>query len=282
MGGRTETRVEEESNSYVRVEELSYEDTLRLAGTSGDAGTLAPTAVGKSFGFTNTQQSQGLLGDTLRTLGQIPAFAIGSELFSGKANLGSVAFAASFGLFGKSRWQTAGQEVDDSGWQYVDDWLATKWDRARYAIAIAELGIFSSTYSDAGEVVSVPFSAPGPVRKISLVADVLIPRKFLEVDPLKHWVEFSVSVDDGASWTRLAPSSLQPAANAKIPVLININSQVPVPERSHTQGYIDVDGEPRSCRCKIRLVRPSEQDFARYTPVVRSYRLRLSVGRDVI
>lgn len=262
MGGRTETQVERTETDAVRVEEFTYEETLRILNGNTSAQGLSPSEQAAS------QRSQ-----------EFNQFGL-DDIFSGKLE-DLTTYDATLGLFGKSRWNTT-TDIQDSGFQYAGDWLAVKWDRARYAIGIKELGVYSAEYTDSSEFVSVLYSTPGPITKLSLFADIVIPKEFYVVDPLRSWIEFFITFDNGASFIPIAPISSSPSTSAKgtrLPVLVNVNSPLQVDERIGTQAYYDSNSEVKSCRLKVRFTRPEGTQYSTFTPILKGYKIKFIVGQ---
>lgn len=286
MGGRSETKVENTSNEYVRIEELSYEDTLRV--TVGEAATLglAPrTDPQRSQDEVDRNTPSSEAGRFIaKNLGALGGGAEGLGLLLAGDTKNLTTYHATLGLFGKSRWSTT-TDIDDSGWQFVEDWFTTKWDRARYSVGIKELGIFSNEYDTGSEFVSVEYSVPGPIAKVALHVDMVVPRQFLDFDPLRAWIEFFVTFDEGKTWDPIAPVSNVPVADAsgrRLPTIINVNSPLPPGERISVQGYVDTQEAVRSCRLRCRFTRPEAEEFERFTPILKGYRLKFTVRRSIL
>lgn len=274
MGSRTETQVERTETDSVRIEEFDYEQTLRILNGNASSAGLSPSEQGSRTVDQTFNQSQfgaasPLLLPLALSLGDIEDLTV---------------YDFSFGLFGHSRWNTTTQ-VDDTGFQFAGDWLAVKWDRARYAIGIRELGVYSSTHVEVSEFTSVPFSVPGPIRKASLYADFTVPKEFLAVDPLRSWIEFFLTFDEGKSYIQVAPISSVPSVSssgARIPVIVNVNSPLRPEERIPTQGYFDSSSDVKSCRLRVRFTRPQGTEFELHTPILRGYKIKFVVGRGVL
>lgn len=253
MGGKTETKTESVQTQSVRVEEFPYEETLRIYQGQSTSDKLADTTEAAA------RQESGRESDSFKDSTGKPV------------------------LYFKD-WKTT-TNVVDSGFQYEGDWLAVKWDKARYAVGIRELNLYSNTYEVVSEMVSVPYRTPGPISKIALHADMIIPREFTDVDPLRSWIEFYISVDNGRSWNAIGPVSSRPVSDnqgKKLPVIYNINSPLPEEERLGTQGYIDTDTPPKEVRVRIRLLRPEGEAYKMFTPVLRGYKAKLSIERPII
>lgn len=159
----------------------------------------------------------------------------------------------------------------------VDEWMETRWDKARYAIGIKDLRVFSYRFAEFSERGSVAYRTPKPITKITLLTDELVPSEFNAGRQVRPWILYWVSLDDGVTWTALAPiaaSVLNRLDGSVLPVAMNINSGIPEEEQDPIQAYIDVDN-PTRVRLKWRLERPSGMEDL--TPVLKGYRLQLSV-----
>lgn len=267
MGGKTEKKVTVQETDLLKIQELSYEDTLQvLAQKQSSQGLSQQTSAGQS---SNTQNGKSGFNPV--------AVAVGTVL-------GGIGGALLGGLFGERSWKTT-TDVDDSGYQYVKDWFATKWDRGRYALGIKELGVHSNEYTEASDLVSVEYSVPGTVRKISLLVDQKIPSALKDLDPVRPWILYYVSVDDGETWLPIAPQSDVPTVDqsgTQIPIIYNVNDPLPADQRIFTQGYVDTEEDIKRVRFRARLERPAGDEFKQYTPVLNKYELRLLTGRRAI
>lgn len=273
MAGRTETQVEKTDSDIVRVGELSYEESLRVLNGQTSSQGLAPTTAAVQEKAQEFNQFGVNAGAAL--LGPLGIIAADAKDFT--------TYHATLGLFGQSRWNTT-TDMDDSGFQYSDDWVATKWDKARYAIGIKELGIYSASYGVTSEFTSTPFSVPGPISKVALYADYTIPKAYKVQDPLKAWVEFYVTFDDGASFLQIAPVSNIPTVDGsgrRVPTIINVNSSLATAERLGNQGYFDSDRDVRSCRLRCRFIRPDKAGFEHTSPILKGYKLKFTVARSL-
>lgn len=163
-------------------------------------------------------------------------------------------------------------------------WTTIKNDRSRFVIGVRDINIYSYKFVEVSEIVSKPFMSPKPVSKISLQVDETIPKIFYE-DPSRintenDWIKYYISIDNGTSWNRISPIShrttLSEDGKNTLPEIININSDVPVSERSNPLAYIDVGEAVYSVRFKAVLSRPTDiSDAESYTPVLSKYALQI-------
>lgn len=164
-----------------------------------------------------------------------------------------------------------------SGWKVKSKDYYTKWDKARYAIGIKEIGVWAYIYSQKSGFVSVPFKTPKPITAISLHTDEAVPSSFTKKE-LRPWIKYWISVNDGQEWTQLVPANqgtLNMADGVRLPQVIHVNSGIPQEERDTRAGYIDLGVPANSVRLKAVLERPA--DSTDMTPVLKAYRLRLTL-----
>jgi hypothetical protein len=159
----------------------------------------------------------------------------------------------------------------------VDEWMETRWDKARYAIGIKDLRVFAYQFASFSERGSVAYKTPKPITKVTLLTDEVVPDDFNAGRQLRPWILYWVSFDDGVTWTPIAPTSasvLNRLDGSVLPAAVNVNSGLPEEEQDPLQAYVNVDN-PRQIRLKWRLVRP--EGMPDLTPVLKGYRLQLSV-----
>lgn len=162
-----------------------------------------------------------------------------------------------------------------SGWTIKDSWMETKWDKARYMVGIRDLRAFAYEFDATSECVSVPFTTPKPITKITLFTDEAVPEEFSEEPILQPWILYWVSLDDGATWIPICPTAagvINKLQGSTIPATINVNSGIPEDAQDPTQAYVDHDN-PRAIRLKWRIVRPG--NYTDQTPVLKGYKLKL-------
>jgi len=244
------TKVTTVTREESKTKKLSYLDTLRVRQSQADTGTL--------FGTTQPTQSVNTPEE-----GNDP----GNPLIE----------IISMGFFGKINEKKV--ETYDSGWTLADYWMETQWDKMRYAVGIRDLRAFGYEFEAVSEQVSVPFRTPLPIRKVTLLADEVIPGSFNRNRPVQPWILYWLTFDDGENWhpiSPMTPNSLNMIDGNTIPAAIEVNSGIPEEERDIYHGYYD--GDPvQQVRLKWRLLRPS--DNPTLSPVLKSYRLQISLRR---
>jgi hypothetical protein len=115
--------------------------------------------------------------------------------------------------------------------------------KLRYAIGLRDIDIKSQSYLSEGELISKPFQSITEIRKVLLKTN-QNPNQLSELVE----VEYSISVDDGASWHRIQPKDLDgPTGIKSIPEILNFNS-------NDTDSII-TPVLANSIRLKIKLIR---------------------------
>ena len=184
------------------------------------------------------------------------------------------------GLFGSSK-QT---ETSVGPATITRQWTDLRDNKARFAIGIRDINIFSYRFAETSEIVSKPYTSPSPISKISLEVDETIPKIFYS-DPARSgtdndWIKYYISVNNGASWNRISPihhrTTMSEDGANPVPEIININSEVPPTERNNPLAYIDSQEAIYQIRFKAVLSRPTEiADADSYTPVLSRYALQM-------
>lgn len=159
----------------------------------------------------------------------------------------------------------------------VRQWLETKWDMARYAIGIQDIGIWQYEFVQESEMVSIPFRTPGPIRSIALEVDEVVPSEFNKDQRIASWIDYYVSVGGNTDWQPIAPVTSRVVRNLEgghVPGIIHVNAGIPASERNPGEGYIDLDQEVDTVQFRAVLRRPDA--FINATPALRSYRLLMT------
>lgn len=238
------TRTRQSSEEQQKEVELSYIDTLKVSSGNSNLDGLE----------TSPNTTQGAAGG--QSAGNLIVGILTVELLGGSVH--------------------RDKRIEESGWKVKNTYTRTKWDKARYAIGIKELGVWSYKYNSSSGLVSMPFKSPKPIRSVSLLADELIPKAFMTSGSMRPWIRYWASLDDGLSWQAIAPAGDSPTVRVdgiRIPQVIHVNSGLPESERDPRAGYVDFSTEVNTVRLKAILERPdSIEDM---TPVLKGYRLRL-------
>ena len=112
----------------------------------------------------------------------------------------------------------------------------------RYAIGLRDIEVQAIRYSATGTLVSLPFALTEEIRKVALIA-VENPVRSSEIAEIEHYI----SVDDGASWHRLQPTSGEDPEHPKI---LTFNDE--------SDGAIETDAAPLTIRHKAVLRRKGD------------------------
>lgn len=161
----------------------------------------------------------------------------------------------------------------DSGWSITRTWLETYWDKIRWAIGIREIGIYSFLYASAGEFVSIPYSAPTDIAKVSLRVDESIPNTYPNT---QRWIQYFVSGDNGSTWNMINPLDkpvlFSDSSGRPVPKIINYNPDFHS-EDDDENKFITLTSPVKSVRLRVVFSRPTSEQFDRTSPVLKSYRL---------
>ena len=209
-------------------------------------------------------------------VGSVVGFVVGGFL----GPIGAVLGVLFGGLFGSSK-----KTETTVGPQTIKrQWKVEKNDRARFAIGIRDINLYSYRFAETSEIISKAYVSPKPISKVTLAVDEQIPKLFYTSSGLtgteNDWIKYYVSVDNGASWYRISPlhhrrTVSENSAN-NVPEIINVNSDVEVADRDNPLAYIDVGVPVYEVRFKAFLSRPSTIPQAEsYTPVLSKYALQI-------
>lgn len=252
FSGLLDTEKEETSvttTEETRVEELTYLQTLKVREGAKDTGGLQSGPIKEQF---NKDINSWI--DTAKFIS--PTVGVYDILFGS----------------GPTERSTS---VESSGWKIKEQHVTTKWDRARYAIGIKDIGVWAYQYMEKSGFVSVPYASPKPIRAISLHADEVIPAEFQD-NRMQRWIRYWISANDGQNWIEIAPANQGALVDStEAPQVIHVNSGIPEQERDPNAGYLDVENHVTSIRLKAVLYRPAGVNDA--TPILKSYRLQMTL-----
>lgn len=160
-----------------------------------------------------------------------------------------------------------------SGWSVKDWWWEPQFDRARYAIGIRDLNVFSYRYSREASFASTLYRVPRPINKVVLHTHQIIPQQLLDEDGAEDWIRYEVSFDD-QTWHQIAPVSSAAVDNKRqiIPQILNINSDIPEDLQNPRESYLSVPGSVQQVRLRVSFKRADDD---RISPVLKSYRLMI-------
>lgn len=163
-----------------------------------------------------------------------------------------------------------GTSIEKSAWQTSDVRTKVKENAVRYAVGIREIELLTANYAQTSVYQSKPFRVAAPVRQIHLMVDDQLP-ELGENSSIKY----SVSVDGGNTWTRIAPNNQPPQyeAGARIPTIVQVNSSTPDDAKDNNFGYLETDNPSNEVRVRIELSRPADNQGT--TPVIKRYALEI-------
>ena len=175
-------------------------------------------------------------------------------------------------------------DVNVSPQTITKQWTVIKNDRSRFAIGVRDINVYSYTFAESSEFVSVPFLSPSPISKLAVQVDETVPSIFYTTssgaNTENNWIKYYISVDDGTSWNRISPMSHRTTYSEDgkntLPEIINVNSDIPSTERENPLAYVDTVNDVFSVRFKAVLTRPTDISNAEsYTPILAKYALQI-------
>lgn len=265
---KTTVETETQKTTLKKIVKLTYIQSLAVNGGLVDAKSLAGETQGKKEEFNDVDKAK----DALTKLTSPKALAAaGSYLFGISPVMGSKIIA---GLFGKKVTKNVSVTVEDTGWSLVKTWAQPQFDIIRYPIGIKELTVSQFTYLPVSEIVSKSWSAPKEIIKVSLRVDQFIPSQF----PPGVFIEYYVKPDiKDVDWIRInaldSPTQYTSEGNI-VPRIISFNTERSVSARLE-DAFLNTTEPVKSIRFRAILKRPEDQTT--YTPILKSYRLNMSV-----
>ena len=168
------------------------------------------------------------------------------------------------------------KRVTESDWEITDVFAVDHFDKARYAVGIRELRVFSYRYAAASDMVSKVFFTPKPISTVSLSVDENVPESLSETAPIRYYF----SLDDGGNWYEIAPlnSGSRFTGSSHVPQIYHVNSSVPAPQRDFNVGHVDTTTPARSLRARVSITRGADDGVS---PILKSYRFRLTLEGSV-
>ena len=143
----------------------------------------------------------------------------------------------------------------------------------RYALAIRDISILSEKYAAQSQIVSSNFVTPFNMRTVRLVVSENIPSQTLapSFDRTTEWIQYSISMDGGQNWHRIAPRS---HVFAKVPRKYLINQELPEgADTTKIDSIMTEDGKAFQIKFMAVIVRPNDQE--NLSPILNGYRLLL-------
>ena len=166
----------------------------------------------------------------------------------------------------------------------VKQWTVTKYNKARFAIGVRDIGLYSYKFAETSELISQPYTSPKSIAKVSVTVDEFIPKEFYSTSGNEgtenEWIKYYISADDGVSWKRISPinhtvTAAEDGVN-NLPEIININSDISSDDRGNPLSYVDTANAVYQVRFKAVLARPSNlSEGESYTPVLSKYAIKI-------
>lgn len=269
--------VETEQTVTTTTEKSSFWGLIKSTSTDSSvvqSSTEVPYLTSQVMGFDVLSLEPGSTVNTNKEWGGA------SDWSSVGAVIDSVLNLSTLFLFGGSK-KTS---TTSSPQRITKQWIKTKNDRARFALGIRDINIYSYKFASVSEVVSKPFTSPKPISKVSLSVEEQVPKIFYtdsnHTGTENDWIKYYISVDNGTSWRRISPSNHRSTMSDDgvnfVPEIININSDIASSERSNPLAYIDSNTAIYDVRFKAVLSRPTDiEDAESYTPVLSQYALQI-------
>lgn len=157
----------------------------------------------------------------------------------------------------------------DSGWVLKGTTNEIDWSKVVYRIGLRELGLFSFNFSPVSEIVTKPIKSIKPIYKVEIEAEEVIPSDYA---PDINWIEYHVSIDDGATWKQINPvdnNTRFDKSGAVIPRTLTIKDNLSVDDIKSFESKEDVFS------VRIKYVLKSNDSRGLSSPVLKSSRVLL-------
>lgn len=213
-------------------------------------------------------QSQQIRGGG-RDLGQLVGEGGGvGSINAQKSNPGSPGFLG-IGAEGAS---SSTSSSTDTGWVVSRIWDETNFDIVSWRIGIRDIGVYNYRFDPVSEFVSVRYSAPKEIAKVSLRVVEQVPAAY----PLgQRYIEYYITHDDGKTWHRINPLDHPSLVidGETVPRILTFNPEIGG-DSGEIQKFVETDQPVSGVRLRvvIRAASGIEQSD-RYTPVLKRYRL---------
>lgn len=212
--------------------------------------------------------------DNQSTLNSIAGATQGSNQSFNSTDPGSPGF---LGIGGEGA-SNVSSSFNDTGWSISRTWLETWWDKIRWAIGLKEIGIYSFSYAESSEIVSVPFKSPNNIKKVSLKVDEQIPNNY---PSNSRWIHYFITIDNGNSWHAInpldKPTAYSDGLGNVVPRILTFTDTV---NDNNNSKYINTNKPVKEIRFRAVLLKPIGEEFKNTTPILKSY--RLMIYREVV
>lgn len=204
-----------------------------------------------------------------RDLGQIVGEGGGVGSFNNNTSkAGSPGFLG-IGAEGSS---SASSSSSDTGWVISRSWDETYFDKVAWRIGVRDIGVYNYRFDSVSELVSVRYSAPKEISKVSLRVVERVPASF----PVgQRYIEYYVTYDEGKTWLRINPLDHPTLVvdGQVVPRIITFNPEIGG-DSGELQKFVQTTEPVTGVRLRIVLRSAEDLEQAdRHTPTVERYRL---------
>jgi hypothetical protein len=138
----------------------------------------------------------------------------------------------------------------------------------RYMIGLRGIQLsYNEEFEEESEYVSQAIKTSAPIKTIRIECDEMIPLGFTS-----DMLEYSISIDDGESWSKIQPINRKPEGN----MIYYLNTQTPQALRMSNVGYLDAKDDVYSIRYKVFMKRYLESKSS--SPIVKEVKVIMELG----
>jgi hypothetical protein len=158
----------------------------------------------------------------------------------------------------------------------------------RYCIGIRDIEIFSTEYEPTAQIVTEPYYFEQPLEKITLEVN----------EEMPQYLQYAVSIDDGATWHDISPIDRQVYVDLQRPEppkIYTIQQVDKGSQRSNPRpGYLETETPVYSVRLRVNLTQPEALQSAGFlqlfaddpslsfgTPILRSFNIKAYLQGEV-
>lgn len=232
------------------VTESSANDNSRSQNTGGVFGTIGSSIGGSVAGISGSTDG----GVT------VTSAVAGAAIAAAGVALDSLLSNSS----GGSSSSNSSQQFNDSGFLVNSEYYRTLWSRARYAIGIADIGLFSRVYKQVGTLTSKPSTIYNGNKELTLSVNEKIPTEFLEFDPNTAFIEYWIYINDVPHRINPIMGTVRAAGHTDFPSKIVLDREV--------------DSELVTIRMVAKVFRPLESQLLNAeseTPILNGYEIKI-------
>ena len=244
------------SNSNANTSTANSTDNSKSQGTGGLGAILAPAITSAALASVGAPVGAGVVSVGPGNAAATSAIA----LLAGTAL--DLAFNKSSGGSSSSNTSTS---YNDTGFNVNSEYYRTMWTRARYAVGIAEIGMFSRVYSRVGTLTSKPFTVINGSKEVTLTVDERVPPTFLEYEDQTAWIQYFIEINGTAIPINPILGTVRAAGHTDFP------------------SRIVLDREASSDQVTIRFIaktsRPLESQLLNAeseTPILNGYEIKIT------